>query len=166
MTHPGFTFWLKCWFAAFHINHISLPLFLRHSLPFSLSLSLMQLCCFNMKTQREHPLLLADCSTASAGPESARMSSSPPSCCMFFFSFFFLHYSARLHVTWPHKRNWQRRELSLSINWMSQGLSARTVTAVSCITFSNTFCVGSRSGVILVLSQQVGGGRAWWSDHH
>lgn len=119
----------------------------------SLSVSLMQLCCFNMKTQSIHSCWLI---AAQRQPGQKVLAwAHRLQAAAYFFSFFFLHYSARLHVTWPHKRNWQRRELSLNINWMSQGLSARTVTAVSCITFSNTLCVGSQSGVILDLSQQV-----------
>lgn len=99
----------------------------------------------------EPPQLLANSSTPSARPETACVRSSPPSCCMFFL----FYYLVRLHATWPHKRNWQGRELSLNITCMSQGLSVRTVTVISCFTFPNTLCVGNQSGVIPDLSQQL-----------
>lgn len=70
------------------------------------------------------------------------------------FFFIFYYYSVRL-ATWPHRRNWQGRELSLNINRMSQGLSVRTVMAISCFAFPNTLCVGNQSGVIPDLSQQL-----------
>lgn len=121
----------------------------------SLSLSLMQLCWFNMEAQSIHSCWLIAAKRQPGQRVLAWAHRLQAAACFFFF---FLHCSARLHVTWPHKRNWQRRELSWNINWMSQGQSARTVMAVSCITFSNTLCVGSQSGVILDLPQQVSRG--------
>ncbi len=71
---------------------------------------------------------------------------------------YLFYYLVRLHATWPHKRNWQGGELSLNINRMSQGLSARTVMAISCFAFPNTLCAGNQSGVIPDLSQQLSRG--------
>lgn len=72
MTHLRFTIWLKCWFAACHINHIS-P-----------SLSLSYATMVFQHENPERPQLLANSSTLSARPETACVRSSPPSCCMFF----------------------------------------------------------------------------------
>ena len=44
---------------------------------------------------------------------------------------------------------------SLNVYCMSQGLSARSVMAISCFAFPNTLCVGNQSGVIPDLSQQL-----------
>lgn len=140
MTHPRFTIWLKCWFAACHINHISPSL--------SLSLSLMQLWCFNMKTQSVHScwLIAARCQP---GQKLHAWGHRLQAAACFFY------YLVRLHATWPHKWSWQGRELSLNITCVSQGLSVRTVMAISCFTFPNTLCVGNQSGVIPDLSQQL-----------
>lgn len=101
-------------------------------------------------------------STPSARPETACVRPSLPSCCMVFF----FYYLVRLRAIWPHKRNWQGRELSVNINCMSQGLSGRTMTAISCFTFPNTLSVWNQSGVIPDLSQQLRRGEPDSQNHH
>lgn len=117
MTHPRFMIWLKRWFCS--------PPY-KSYFTLSASVSFMQQWCFNMKTQSIQSCWLTAVSTSAKARNCTHELIASELLHDFFFFFLLLH-----GETWPHNRNWQGGKLSLNINCMSQGLSARTVMVFS-----------------------------------
>lgn len=97
------------------------------------------------------PNLLADRRRSSAKPTQYAWDHRLQAAACIFLLFFLV-----LYATWPHQRNRQGRELGLNINWLSQGLSVRTVIAISCFAFSNTLLLEISLVLLLICHNSSG----------